>query len=288
MKDSKFKKYLVPDLGDNKKICLCLQPIKFTNSLTKIKKSMNKKLNVFKMSSCVIIIALVSVLFSCNTSMDFAKRRYSSGYYVNFGGKHNDMKKNEIQLSFAKKAKGINHQTTQSIPETIAPTIVKKDVFSEVISPAIEDNTLTASTDATPIILAMKVDFTKRMNFPLANKNQTFVAENTTVKKDASSSKSSNHKGWYIFGGIATFFGALGLHHYAASMRPGVDNDKDWTIALLLCFFFGVLGFHRFYLGYTWQGIVQLCTAGGCGVWALIDLIRILMKDLKPIDGDYR
>jgi hypothetical protein len=44
---------------------------------------------------------------------------------------------------------------------------------------------------------------------------------------------------------------------------------------------------HRFYLGYTWQGIVQLLTGGGCGIWALIDLIRIIMGTLKPKDGEY-
>jgi TM2 domain-containing membrane protein YozV len=58
-------------------------------------------------------------------------------------------------------------------------------------------------------------------------------------------------------------------------------------IALLICFFVGGLGIHRFYLGYTWQGVVQLLTLGGCGIWALIDLIRIITGDLKPKNGDY-
>ncbi|MBK7695313.1 MAG: TM2 domain-containing protein [Saprospiraceae bacterium] len=58
-------------------------------------------------------------------------------------------------------------------------------------------------------------------------------------------------------------------------------------MALLLCFFLGGLGIHRFYLGYTTIGIIQLLTAGGCGIWALIDLIRIITGDLKPKDGDY-
>lgn len=62
---------------------------------------------------------------------------------------------------------------------------------------------------------------------------------------------------------------------------------KSQLIALLLVIFVGVLGIHRFYLGYTWQGIVQLVTLGGCGIWALIDLIRIITGDLKPKDGNY-
>jgi len=64
-------------------------------------------------------------------------------------------------------------------------------------------------------------------------------------------------------------------------------KGKSWIVALLLAFFLGGLGIHRFYLGYTTIGIIQLLTAGGLGIWALIDFIRILIKDLKPKDGDY-
>lgn len=64
-------------------------------------------------------------------------------------------------------------------------------------------------------------------------------------------------------------------------------GEKSQLIALILCILVGGIGIHRFYLGYTWQGVVQLLTGGGCGVWALIDLIRIITGDLKPKDSDY-
>ncbi|HRG67916.1 MAG TPA: TM2 domain-containing protein [Saprospiraceae bacterium] len=64
-------------------------------------------------------------------------------------------------------------------------------------------------------------------------------------------------------------------------------GGKSQLIALLLCVFVGGLGIHRFYLGYTTIGIIQLLTAGGCGIWALIDLIRIITGDLKPKNGNY-
>lgn len=64
-------------------------------------------------------------------------------------------------------------------------------------------------------------------------------------------------------------------------------GGKSQIVAAILCFFIGGLGIHRFYLGYTWQGVVQLLTAGGCGIWALIDLIRICIGDLGPKNGDY-
>lgn len=64
-------------------------------------------------------------------------------------------------------------------------------------------------------------------------------------------------------------------------------GGKSQIVALILVLLVGGLGIHRFYLGYTWQGIVQLLTAGGCGIWWLIDLIRIITGDLGPKDGSY-
>ena len=66
-----------------------------------------------------------------------------------------------------------------------------------------------------------------------------------------------------------------------------MDEGKSQLIALILAIFVGGLGIHRFYLGYTGIGIVQLLTFGGCGIWSLIDLIRIITGDLKPKSGDY-
>ncbi len=66
-----------------------------------------------------------------------------------------------------------------------------------------------------------------------------------------------------------------------------VAGGKSQVVAGLLCFFIGTFGIHRFYLGYTWQGVVQLLTLGGFFIWALIDLIRIITGDLQPKDGSY-
>lgn len=68
-----------------------------------------------------------------------------------------------------------------------------------------------------------------------------------------------------------------------------IGEGKSQIIALGLTLFFlvGVNGIHRFYLGYTWQGIVQLLTFGFCGIWTLIDIIRIATDDLQPKNGSY-
>lgn len=72
----------------------------------------------------------------------------------------------------------------------------------------------------------------------------------------------------------------------AQKLSKNAATGKSQLTALLLALFLGGLGIHRFYLGYTWQGVVQLLTLGGLGIWALIDLIRIITGDLKPKDGE--
>jgi TM2 domain len=64
-------------------------------------------------------------------------------------------------------------------------------------------------------------------------------------------------------------------------------TGKSQVMALVLCLAVGIIGIHRLYLGYTWQGIVQILTLGACGIWTLVDLIRIISGDLKPKNSEY-
>ena len=70
--------------------------------------------------------------------------------------------------------------------------------------------------------------------------------------------------------------------------KPKVNSgeNKDGVITLVLCLFFGYLGVHRFFSGHIGIGIVQLLTAGGCGIWTLIDLIMIAAGSYKDADGN--
>lgn len=62
-------------------------------------------------------------------------------------------------------------------------------------------------------------------------------------------------------------------------------EQKDWLTTLLLCVFLGALGVHRFYTGHTGIGIAQLFTLGGCGIWALVDLIMIITGSFRDAAG---
>jgi TM2 domain-containing membrane protein YozV len=61
-------------------------------------------------------------------------------------------------------------------------------------------------------------------------------------------------------------------------------SDKDWMVTLLLSILLGGLGVDRFYTGHIGLGVLKLLTMGGCGIWWLIDLIKIITGSF--VDGD--
>ena len=62
-------------------------------------------------------------------------------------------------------------------------------------------------------------------------------------------------------------------------------SEKGFVPTLLLCLFLGVLGVHRFYVGKIGTGVLMILTVGGFGIWALIDLILIIVGSFKDKDG---
>lgn len=67
-----------------------------------------------------------------------------------------------------------------------------------------------------------------------------------------------------------------------ARMSP---SDKRIMPAFILSLLFGVFGAHRFYVGKTGTAILQLCTLGGLGIWALIDTVLIVTGQFTDAEG---
>lgn len=58
------------------------------------------------------------------------------------------------------------------------------------------------------------------------------------------------------------------------------DTNKqvNWVLTLIMSIVFGTLGVDRFIMGHIGLGILKLITAGGFGIWWIIDLILIATK----------
>ena len=71
----------------------------------------------------------------------------------------------------------------------------------------------------------------------------------------------------------------------AGAPMQGAVSDKDWLTTLLLSLLLGALGVDHFYAGKTMTGILKLITFGGCGIWALIDLVMVINGNFKDANG---
>lgn len=70
-----------------------------------------------------------------------------------------------------------------------------------------------------------------------------------------------------------------------AANCPTCHTHKSPVVVLLLCLFFGVLGAHRFYVRKFGTGLLMLCTLGGFGLWAFIDLLFIVLNKFEDKAG---
>ncbi|WP_300753704.1 TM2 domain-containing protein [uncultured Brachyspira sp.] len=59
-------------------------------------------------------------------------------------------------------------------------------------------------------------------------------------------------------------------------------SDKSWLVTLLLAIF---LPFHRFYVGKIGTGILYWITAGGFGIWYIVDIVMILLDKFTDKEG---
>ena len=59
-------------------------------------------------------------------------------------------------------------------------------------------------------------------------------------------------------------------------------SDKSWVVTLVLAIFLPV---HRFYVGKIGTGILCWLTAGGLGIWYIVDIVMILLDKFTDKEG---
>lgn len=59
-------------------------------------------------------------------------------------------------------------------------------------------------------------------------------------------------------------------------------SDKSWVVTLVLAIFLPV---HRFYVGKIETGILYWLTAGGLGIWYIVDIVMILLDKFTDKEG---
>lgn len=181
------------------------------------------------------------------------KRKYNKGFYTSL--KKNKKENLAVIENTTTKKQVVSKEVTT--PEVSTPVFaVKSDDVSSVV---LKSNNEKKSTqiDKKEVKVENNIIASKRVEKIIKKVNKAIVKENNKMKKNASPN------------------------------APAKAGGKSQVVALILCALVGGIGIHRFYLGYTWQGVVQLLTLGACGIWSLIDLIRIITGDLGPKDGRY-
>ena len=63
-------------------------------------------------------------------------------------------------------------------------------------------------------------------------------------------------------------------------------SDTDWTTLLILSILLGGLGVDHFYTGKIGTGVLKLITIGGCGIWAIYDIIMVATQKFTDGDGN--
>ncbi|KAF9102773.1 hypothetical protein BGX29_004208 [Mortierella sp. GBA35] len=118
-------------------------------------------------------------------------------------------------------------------------------------------------------------------NAPLLNGQPVVVVEETTIFGRTFRHVHHHRK---------RYFALWNSHHEGGNTGDFkkdkvCESDRSYPIAILLSIFFGYVGIDRFYLGYIISALLKLATAGGLGIWYIIDIILICIGALPDHNG---
>lgn len=216
-----------------------------------------------KKVNTLILIALTTLFV---TSCTVEKRLYNKGLHVQWGTKYKTDKKEKVQ---AESVASTNFNEIESEENALAPSIESRSAGS--FSPS-EDEIVDVSANDIPY------------EAEGAHSERTFTSQSTSNIQNSTLVESANPISEVMKTSSDKTEKNRTNHKQSADAESG---SKSQIVAFILVLLLGLLGIHRFYLGYPGIGILMILTLGCFGILALVDLIRILLGDLKPKHGDY-
>ncbi len=221
-------------------------------------------------SLSISFIALALLISSCSTNATFSKRYHSRGFNIAWGGGGSDANNNVVKQTPKKvKSKSDMIKVAQYTESLAVQTVNSSE--NAIVNPANQNPELYSNA--------------------LMTQNGTSV--NNYFKSTSDRVKSSNSLTKTVKANVVSK-----PIIKANQKKYDPRNGRSWGAAMLICLLLGMFGLHRFYLGYNKIGLIQLVFGalyfstnlwwtGFIVIWVIIDLVRILTKDLEPNGGYY-
>jgi|Laugresbdmm110sn_1035088.scaffolds.fasta_scaffold27882_2 TM2 domain-containing membrane protein YozV/uncharacterized protein (UPF0333 family) len=221
-------------------------------------------------SLSISFIALALLISSCSTNATITKRYHSRGFNIAWGGGGSDANNNVVKQTPKKvKSKSDMIKVAQYTESLAVQTVNSSE--NAIVNPANQNPELYSNA--------------------LMTQNGTSV--NNYFKSTSDRVKSSNSLTKTVKANVVSK-----PIIKANQKKYDPRNGRSWGAAMLICLLLGMFGLHRFYLGYNKIGLIQLVFGalyfstnlwwtGFIVIWVIIDLVRILTKDLEPNGGYY-
>jgi len=221
-------------------------------------------------SLSISFIALALLISSCSTNATITKRYHSRGFNIAWGGGGSDANNNVVKQTPKKvKSKSDMIKVAQNTESLAVQTVNSSE--NAIVNPANQNPELYSNA--------------------LMTQNGTSV--NNYFKSTSDRVKSSNSLTKTVKANVVSK-----PIIKANQKKYDPRNGRSWGAAMLICLLLGMFGLHRFYLGYNKIGLIQLVFGalyfstnlwwtGFIVIWVIIDLVRILTKDLEPNGGYY-
>jgi len=221
-------------------------------------------------SLSISFIALALLISSCSTNATITKRYHSRGFNIAWGGGGSDANNNVVKQTPKKvKSKSDMIKVAQYTESLAVQTVNSSE--NAIVNPANQNPELYSNA--------------------LMTQNGTSV--NNYFKSTSDRVKSSNSLTKTVKANVVSK-----PIIKAKQKKYDPRNGRSWGAAMLICLLLGMFGLHRFYLGYNKIGLIQLVFGalyfstnlwwtGFIVIWVIIDLVRILTKDLEPNGGYY-